>query len=99
MYKKSIFNLFLFLMLSCGHMYAQSTDTIGGYDGVVRVIYLDSLVVSAKQQGFSTEEFIRLVQEDKTFYQAFRNLHFVNYEAANEMFFFSKPTSGIAPTR
>ena len=79
----------LLVMICWWNLSAQKADTIG-YDGIVRVIYLDSFVVTAQQKGFSTEEFIQLVQEDKSFYQAFRNLRFVNYVADNEIRFYDK---------
>jgi hypothetical protein len=42
-------------------------------------------VVVAKKQGFDIEDFISLVMADTTFYQAFKNLRFLNYDFSNEL--------------
>lgn len=86
LYKKGIY-LFTCLLPLLG--LSQTNDTLS-YDGIVRVIYLDSFVVTAKKKGFSTESFIKKVREDKTFYQAFRNLRFVNYKSDNQITFYNK---------
>lgn len=97
--KRKCFFMFLNMLLVGFHptpsLMAQDSDTIG-YDGIVRVIYLDSFVVKAKREGFDTEKFIQLVQEDETFYQAFRNLRFVNYDAQNTMAFYNKKGKEVA---
>ena len=70
------------------NLIAQEIDS--SYLGIATRVYLDSLVVTAKREGFDVESFIQKVQEDKTFYQAFRNLRFVDYSAQNTLTFFDK---------
>ncbi len=54
------------------------------------VIYLDSIVVQATRSEFSVDDFIALVQEDESFYLAFRNLRFASYLMHTEMKFLDK---------
>ncbi|MEZ4908825.1 MAG: hypothetical protein R2771_14560 [Saprospiraceae bacterium] len=60
------------------------------------IIYLDSVVVSAVNQGFVIEDFIELIQNDETFYRAFKNLRYSDYDFSNDITFFTKKnkTSG-----
>ncbi|MDH3652049.1 MAG: hypothetical protein OEQ53_20350, partial [Saprospiraceae bacterium] len=51
------------------------------------IIILDSVVVTATKGAFSVEDFIALVQSDKSFYQAFRNLRFTSYRMKTKMHF------------
>lgn len=60
------------------------------YDGIAAVVQLDSFVIMDQQKGFDVEAFISIVQQDESFYQAFKNLHFFNYKAQHEMAFFSR---------
>ncbi|MEM6700978.1 MAG: hypothetical protein AAF599_21430, partial [Bacteroidota bacterium] len=54
------------------------------YDPIVNVIHLDSFVVTATRSGFEVADFVEMVQEDESFYQAFRNLRFLSYQSDNE---------------
>lgn len=54
------------------------------------MIQLDSLVVTATRQGFDVEDFIKMVQEDESFYQAFRNIRTMTYTSDNDIKMFSK---------
>jgi len=49
------------------------------------VVFLDSFVVTAKQQGFNIEDFIDIVQQDESFYSAFHNLRFQPHIAHNQV--------------
>ncbi len=58
---------------------------------IAAYILIDStIVVTAERSGFDTEDFIRLVRKDSSFYRAFHNLRLVNYKAENDMRFFDK---------
>lgn len=83
---KSTLVFALFFLYS---IYSQSQSD-GEQDGIAAVILLDSLTVTAQREGFSTEAFIELVQEDETFYRAFRNLRFATHTATNTMTFRDK---------
>lgn len=63
---------------------------------IAAYVTLDSVVVAAQKNGFDVEEFIRLVQHDRSFYAAFRRLRFTNYRAENEMTFFDKKNQQLA---
>lgn len=53
-------------------------------------IQLDSLVVTATRKGFDAEDFIKMVQEDESFYKAFRNIRTMTYTSDNDIKMFSK---------
>ncbi|MFN3940043.1 MAG: hypothetical protein ACK4IY_05615, partial [Chitinophagales bacterium] len=66
---------------------AAQTDTVFIYP----VVRLDSVVIAESRSGFNVEEFIRFVEQDTTFYQAFRNLRTIAYTTlANVRMFNSK---------
>ncbi len=78
----SIFSLSFFLAL--GLWGQDSTKTNFGY------VILDPLVVTASRSDFSVAEFIDLVRNDKTFYQAFKNIRTLSYSADNQLLFYNK---------
>ncbi|GJM32660.1 MAG: hypothetical protein DHS20C18_16610 [Saprospiraceae bacterium] len=82
--------ILVILLLSHLTIQAQEEGTSSDYQGVAAVVFLDSFVVTASRQGFNVEEFIKLVMEDKSFYEAFQNLRLVAYSAQNAMTFFDK---------
>lgn len=91
----------LFLLLSSTSLASQvSPDTssynFGDFGGIV---YLDSLVVTASRTGFNVADFVNLVQDDKSFYQAFRNLRFLSYSATNDIQLFDKKQQPLASYR
>lgn len=53
-------------------------------------IQLDSLVVTATRKGFDVNDFIKMVQEDESFYKAFRNIRTMTYTSDNDLKMFSK---------
>jgi hypothetical protein len=75
--------LLLFCLLSLVTLSAQQI-------GIAAVVTLDSIVVAAQKKGFDVEEFIRMVQRDRSFYAAFHRLRKTSYRATNQMTFFSK---------
>jgi hypothetical protein len=48
-------------------------------------VNLDEFVVEAKRIGFDVNSFIKRVQEDTTFYRAFKNLRIVGFDAVNDI--------------
>lgn len=77
----------LFICFISNAISGQS-DTINQH--ISAFIYLDSLTVVAKRQGFDVEDFIKLVREDESFYEAFRNLRFVSYYSDNDIKMYDK---------
>ncbi|MDB4414923.1 hypothetical protein OAG16_00690 [Saprospiraceae bacterium] len=53
-------------------------------------IQLDSLVVTATRKGFDVNDFIKMIQEDESFYKAFRNIRTMTYTSDNDLKMFSK---------
>ncbi|MEM8526895.1 MAG: hypothetical protein AAGG68_19800 [Bacteroidota bacterium] len=66
------------------------------YDPIVNVIHLDSFVVTATRSGFEVADFVEMVQEDESFYQAFRNLRFLSYQSDNEINIYHKKGKQLA---
>lgn len=67
------------------HISAQ-TDTVFIYP----IIHLDSVVISESKSGFDVSAFILMVQNDTTFYQAFRNLRSAEYTTTANVRMFDK---------
>lgn len=65
-------------------LHAPSTK---GQQQIADIVYLDSIVVSAQESGFSVDEFIEWVLEDESFYQAFQNLRSAAYLQSTFMTF------------
>ncbi len=94
---KSSYLIFILFLLHFGDIYAQErikTENQTNFDSVYsefsRFVYLDSIVISAKRNGFDVNDFIKMVMEDNSFYKAFKNLRFSEYDFENNLEFFSK---------
>jgi hypothetical protein len=48
-------------------------------------LQMDAVVVSAVRGGWDVNSFIRRIKNDTTFYKAFRSMHFMNYNAVNDI--------------
>jgi len=57
---------------------------------IAAIVFLDSFVVTASQQGFVVEDFIDIIQEDESFFQAFHNLRLQEHQASNSLQFFDR---------
>lgn len=77
--------LFIVMLLLSTRSIAQDTAL---YKGMT--VNLDEVVVNAKRIGFDVNSFIKRVEEDTTFYRAFKNLHLVQYVCDNDIRFFDK---------
>lgn len=77
---------FFTALLFCLHVRAQTTDTLTIY----KYLTLDSVVITEARGGFDVNAFIRLVQNDTTFYQAFRNLRKLPYTGRSKIFMYDK---------
>ena len=65
--------------------YAQDTAI---YKGMT--VNLDEVIVEAKRIGFDVNSFIKRVEDDTTFYRAFKNLHLLGYTADNDIRIYDK---------
>ncbi|RBL88675.1 hypothetical protein [Chitinophaga flava] len=66
--------------LQLSNLAAQDTAR---YKGMT--VNLDEVIVEAKRIGFDVNSFIKRVEEDTTFYRAFKNLHIVGFNADNDI--------------
>lgn len=73
---------FLLLLLLSPALSAPAQDT-ALYKGMT--INLDEVVVKAKRIGFDVNGFIKRVEDDTTFYRAFKNLRLVGFTADNDI--------------
>ncbi len=67
-------------LLQCIQLSAQDTAR---YKGMT--VNLDEVIVAAKRIGFDVNSFIKRVEDDTTFYRAFKNLHIVGFDAVNDI--------------
>ncbi|WP_109698467.1 hypothetical protein [Chitinophaga deserti] len=72
----------LLILLTLPAISASAQDT-ARYKGMT--VNLDEHVVKAKRVGFDVNGFIRRVEEDTTFYRAFKNLRIVGFTAENDI--------------
>lgn len=77
---KSIAATVVACCLQLTHLAAQDTAR---YKGMT--VNLDEVIVEAKRIGFDVNSFIKRVEEDTTFYRAFKNLHIVGFHADNDI--------------
>ena len=78
--------LFLLFILFAQNSFAQK-DTI---EFSTFAVELDSLVVTASRQGFNINDFIEIVQQDESFYNAFQNIRTLSYSSDNDIKMFTK---------
>jgi hypothetical protein len=68
------------------YSYAQDTSVV--YKGMT--VTLDEVTVQAKRIGFDVNSFIKRVEEDTTFYRAFKNLRLLGYISDNDIRIYNK---------
>lgn len=66
------------------------------YERLAAIISLDSFTVTATRAGFDVEDFIEIVREDESFYEAFKNLRFLSYDSENDIQLFDKKSKLVA---
>ncbi|HFC00485.1 MAG TPA: hypothetical protein ENJ53_06730, partial [Phaeodactylibacter sp.] len=81
-------NIFIpFFLLLAIVSFGQEKDTI---EFSTFQIELDPLVVTASRTGFDVKDFIEMVQNDESFYQAFRNIRTLSYTSDNDLKMFNR---------
>jgi hypothetical protein len=80
--------LFAFLSVSAAGQIVGQKDSlpplsVDKLQHIFDAVDVDSIVVSAPR--FDVQEFIRMVEKDETFYNAFANLRHISYKAHNEV--------------
>ena len=73
---------FILSLISCLFISAQDT--------LMPVVFLDDVVISVKNNGFSVEDFIGYVKEDTTFYMGFKHLRYYSHNYESELNIFNK---------
>jgi len=80
--------------IMCLWMFSHLTFTVSAqtdpYEGLMEAIWLDSMTITAKKMGFDVNNFIDMVREDTSFYQAFKNLRIISHEASHNQEFFNE---------
>jgi hypothetical protein len=84
--KKYLLLLFYGSFFWLGTVYPQKSIS----DEIAKIVYMDSIVIKASEKDFSVKDFIDLVREDASFYQAFRNLRTSDYHFVTRMTFFDR---------
>jgi len=82
-----LINILLIISLIPVRSVAQQDS---GYTNFGGIIYMDSLVVTASKTGFNASDFIDMVKDDSSFYQAFENIRLMEYESDNNIRFYEK---------
>lgn len=84
----------LSLWLICHLSFTMRAQT-DAYEGLLETIWLDSMTITAKKMGFDVNNFIDMVREDTSFYQAFKNLRLVSHDANHHQEFFNEKGKSI----
>jgi hypothetical protein len=53
-------------------------------------IEMDDVVIEAARTGFDVKDFVRMVQKDESFYLAFHNIRFMDYQSNNQIAMYDK---------
>ena len=59
-------------------------------DTLIPVIFLDDVVISEENNGFTVEDFVRYVKNDTTFYMGFKYLRYYTHDFTSELLIFNK---------
>ena len=77
--KKLILALFLFFVF-----FVKAQDTL------MPIIFLDDVIISEENNGFSVNDFISYVKNDTTFYMGFKHMRFYTHNYKGELMIFNK---------
>jgi len=59
-------------------------------DTLMPIIFLDDVVISEENNGFSVEDFVQYVKQDTTFYMGFKHLRYYSHSYKSELNIFDK---------
>ena len=54
------------------------------------IIFLDDVIISEENNGFSIEDFVEYVKKDTTFYMGFKHLRYYTHKYNSELNIFDK---------
>ena len=63
------------------------------------VVFLDDVIISEENNGFSVEDFVNYVKKDTTFYMGFKHLRFYSHDYDGKLEIFNKKGKIIASIR
>jgi hypothetical protein len=63
---------------------------LSAQDTLMPVIFLDDVVISVENNGFSVEDFVGYVKKDTTFYMGFKHLRYYTHDYESELNIFNK---------
>ena len=66
------------------------TTILLAQDTLMPIIFLDDVVISEENNGFTVEDFIGYVKKDTTFYMGFKHLRFYSHNYSSELNIFNK---------
>ena len=73
--------------------------TLSAQDTLMPVIFLDDIIISEENNGFSVEDFVSYVKNDTTFYMGFKHLRFYSHDYDGKLNVFNKKGNKIASIR
>ncbi len=82
--------IWILLGIGATSAWGQADSTQWDWGDFGGIITLDSVTVQASRRGFDVADFVQFVQEDQSFYRAFRNLRFQTYRAENAIAMYDK---------
>ena len=68
-------------------------------DTLMPIIFLDDVVISEENNGFTVEDFIQYVKNDTTFYMGFKHLRYYSHNFDSELNIFNKRDEKIGVLR
>jgi hypothetical protein len=90
-FRSIILIILVHLAIPLSKVFGQVTDSTS----FAYPVTIEEVVISAAQNGFDVDDFIRRIKEDTTFYKAFRSMHLVSYNADNDIKIYNKKNNTV----
>ena len=74
--------VFAFFFMFSDFLYSQDT--------LMPIIFLDDVVISEENNGFSVEDFVSYVRQDSSFYMGFKYLRYYSHKYDSKLTIFNK---------
>ena len=65
-------------------------DFLKGQDTLMPIIFLDDVIISEENNGFSVEDFVGYVRSDSSFYMGFKHMRYYTHKYESELSLFNK---------
>ena len=72
---------------------------LSAQDTLMPVVFLDDVIISEENNGFSVDDFVSYVKKDTTFYMGFKHLRFYSHDYDGNLDIFNKKGNKIASIR